>query len=299
MVRSQELSSQGWLDDLCIQEMKKIPTISPDDEPEYIARAKAGDEDALQRLISTNIGLIVKTAKRYKSVTRPLPQVINTVAIGFMEGIRRYDPAKGFKLSTYVLFWMKEECLKEIAQDHPFKLSQKVYWTTSRLRNYEEEQMSRGYSPPSMVDICKNVRTNPEEVQAIRQSFYFDALVSLDQPLEKGTPDSGKNGSLIEMIPDASSVFNGYYLQDSPRAMAALDSAMRAIPLQERETTIVKAYLGIPPYNRHTMDEVGALLNPRITRERVRQILDPAVERLTQYFKQHPFDVELELMEQR
>ncbi|MCC5834463.1 MAG: RNA polymerase sigma factor RpoD/SigA [Opitutales bacterium] len=252
-----------------LQEIGKTPLLKPSEEVELAALIKQGDEKARERMIKSNLRLVVKIAHDYDGFGLPLLDLISEGNIGLIKAVERFDPEKGGKLSTYAAWWIKQSIKRALAnQSKTIRLPVHLVDKIAKMRRMAaqlEEELDR---PATNEEIAYALGMPINKVAHLKSVSVRPS--SLDAPV--GEDDSAQLGDLIG---DENSVNPLDGLQNK----TMLDDLKRMIDtLDPREAEIVRLRFGLNGDKPKTLEEVGELFD--ITRERVRQLQNIALTRM-------------------
>ena len=258
-----------------LREIGKIPLLSVDEENALADKVLKGDKKAKDKMVEANMRLVVSIAKRYSGRGLDLLDLIQEGNTGLLRAVDKFDPAKGFKFSTYATWWIRQAITRAIADQartiripvHMVETINKVLRTTRKLT----QELNR---EPSVEEIAKELEMEVEKVEYVMR--IKQDIASLDASV-------GRDGD------DEDSVL-GDFVEDEERASPE-DSAVTQIlkeqlatilsTLSEREQKIIKLRFGIGGERPHTLEEVGAEFS--VTRERIRQIEAKALSKLRKH----------------
>ena len=244
------------------------PLLSAEEERELARRKDAGDEAAKQRLIESNLRLVMSIARRYGNGNVPLLDLIQEGNVGLIRAIERFDYRLGNRLSTYATWWIKQAILRALSDQsrtirvpvHVGDQARRVY----RIRLQLEQRLNRA---PRIDEISRESGFTHERIQQLLE-LTPDAL-SLDTPI--GESDH----VYADLIEDRSSATPESTTVAISRA-AEIESALAC--LNPRMWHVVEGRFGIGGNSPKTLEEIGAEL--RITRERARELEVQALRRL-------------------
>ena len=254
-----------------LREIGQVKLLTPAQEVELARRIKKGDEKARQQMISANLRLVVKIAQDYARYGLPLLDLISEGNIGLMKAVERFDPKKGGKLSTYAAWWIKQSIRRALAnQSKTIRLPAHLVDKISRARKVKAQLAETLGREPTLEEVAQKLKL-PENVVAQWQVLAM-APTSLDAPL--GSEDGA---SFNEIIGDENARHPFDQINDE-QLRAEIEVLMNR--LDKRERDILKYRFGLQGVREETLEDVGVRF--KITRERVRQIQNLAVEKLRQ-----------------
>lgn len=250
-----------------LQEISKIPMITPEEETVLAQRIKMDDRNSLDKLVQANLRFVVSVAKQYQHQGLSLSDLINEGNLGLIKAARRFDETKGFKFISYAVWWIRQSILQALAeQGRLVRLPQNKIGTYNRankaLMAFEQEHERE----PSTEELSQVLEMSETEINNIFQSNSRHS--SLDAPIHE-TEDVAM-GDLLE----------GGDNTDSTVMQESLRTEIKRVlkSLSPREAEIVIAYFGLDGESGDTIEEIGEKYD--LTKERIRQIKERAVKRL-------------------
>ena len=257
---------------LYLREIGKIPLLTPEEEAELAERIVKGDKKAKDKMVESNMRLVVSIAKRYGGRGLDFLDLIQEGNTGLLRAVEKFDPDKGFKFSTYATWWVRQAITRAIADQartiripvHMVETINKVLRTTRRLTS----ELNR---EPTNEEIAKELGLEPEKVDYVMR--IKQDIASLDASV--GREGDDEDSVLGDFVEDEE--------RDSPEDSAAnqiLKEQLSEIiaTLTDREQKIIRLRFGIGGGRPHTLEEVGNEFD--VTRERIRQIEAKALSKL-------------------
>lgn len=241
-----------------------IDLLTAAEEAALARRARAGDVAARQHLIAANLRLVVSIAARYRGM--PLDDLVQEGNIGLMRAVEKYDPSRGWRLSTYATWWITQAITRALAeQSRQIRTPVHLVERAARIRKVADQLAAINGETPSVAEIAAAMGRPAAWVAAAVNAMIAPA--SLDRRDAEGI-------ALIDVLPGGDG--------DVGAAVADDDTAARVrallARLTPRERLIVAQYYGLDGHEPRTLEEVGDAIG--LTRERVRQIIAAALRRL-------------------
>jgi RNA polymerase primary sigma factor len=254
---------------LYLQEIGRVPLLTPEEEVVLAKRIHKGDEQAREHMIRANLRLVVKIAHDYTHFGLPLLDLISEGNIGLMKAVERFDPAKGGKLSTYAAWWIKQSIKRALAnQSKTIRLPVHLVDKIARLRKTAMQMQETLGREPTNEELGEALGLPVRKIAHLKSVSLRPS--SLDAPV--GDDDSTELGDLVsdESTPTPFENLRGKNtLQDISAIVGKLDP---------REAEILRLRFGLDGERPKTLEEVGETLN--VTRERVRQLQNTALSKM-------------------
>ena len=252
-----------------LQEISRIPLLSPDEEVALAERIRKGDMEARDRLVCANLRFVVSVAKQYQNQGLSLADLIDEGNIGLIKAATKFNETLGFKFISYAVWWIRQTILQAIGEKarvvqlplNQVGLQNKIAKTVATFEQEHERK-------PSNEEIAALLGMPVEKIETALKAS--GKQVSVDAPFS----DDDTN-RLIDVRPN-----NGTPSTDSALNQESLSKELNQLmqtQLTPRERNIVKMFFGIG-CQEQTLEEIGAKFN--LTRERVRQIKEKAIRRL-------------------
>lgn len=251
-------------------DISKEGLLTIQEEVALAQRIRQGDEQALDKLVRSNLRFVVSVAKQYHNGTMPLNDLINEGNVGLIRAARMFDETKGFKFISYAVWWIRQSIMKAL-DDHAriVRVPSNKLGELSKISKASAQMEQQYEREPSEEELADFLGVKVAEVQrsktaAIRQS-------SLDAPF-----GSDNEGTLLDIIIDEEAVETDAALSQAGSLRAELERILST--LSEREQLILKKIFGIDMEYSMSMEDVAEELG--LTRERVRQIKEKALSKI-------------------
>jgi len=266
--RGSSTSDEGSLDQY-LREISKYPLINQEEEVRLAQLIHKGDEEALDKLVRSNLRFVVSVAKKYQNQGVSLSDLINEGNLGLIRAAHKFDETKGIKFISYAVWWIRQAILQALAeQSRIVRVPLNRAGALHRIGKRSSALLQELGREPTPAEIAEGMDFTMEEVQ--KTLSISQTHLSLDAPL---TP--GEDNKLLDYLPDTQN--SG---PDNETFEKALIESIEEVlsTLKEREARILRLYFGLDGPEPKTLEEIGSLLG--ITRERVRQIKEKALTRL-------------------
>ncbi len=260
-----------------LKEIGRYPLLTTEEEKELAKRVKEGDEAARQKLIQSNLRLVVAIAKRYinRSPYLSILDLIQEGNIGLQRAVAKFDYRKGFKFSTYATWWIRQAITRALADYSriiriPVHMVEKLTEFTQVKRKLMEE-LNR---EPLPEEIASEMGVDVKKIHYLQK--ISQEVISLESPIG----DDDEDSTLYDVIKDEQSLS-----PDQAASYALLRDQIKELmaDLTEREQKILSLRFGLEDGVTHTLEEVGKIFG--VTRGRIRQIEAKALEKLRQHHK--------------
>jgi len=260
--------------DLYLSEIKELKPFTPEEEVSLAQRAKNGDQEAFNELITHNLRFVVAVAKKFQNHGVPLEDLINEGNLGLIKAVNRYDETRGFRFISYAVWWISQSIRQAIARTGRIvRLPINVTESIGSLYRQSIELEQAYEREPTAEELAIITDRTMKEIEQLIQNYSLPT--SLDEPME-----------------DSKSTLQDFLLSESDRPEAQIMKEsihfeiMQVLhTLDRREEYVIKNYFGLDSKTSKTLDEIGEELG--VSRERVRQIKERALQRLRHYTRSH------------
>jgi RNA polymerase primary sigma factor len=256
--------------DQYLKEISAYPLLKREDEVSLAQLIHKGDEEALDKLVRSNLRFVESVAKKYQNQGVALGDLINEGNLGLIRAAHKFDETKGIKFISYAVWWIRQAILQALAeQSRIVRVPLNRAGALHRIGKRSSTLLQELGREPTVEELADELDLSEDEIQ--RTLAISQTHLSLDAPL---TP--GEDNRLLDYLPDQFSA--GPDDETYERALAStVEEALGT--LKEREAKVLRLYFGLEDgHDPMTLEEIGALLG--ITRERVRQIKEKALVRL-------------------
>ncbi len=266
---------------LYLREIGRAKLLTAEEEVELSRRAQRGDEAARQRMIASNLRLVVKISRRYLNRGMDLLDLIEEGNLGLIRAVEKFDPERGFRFSTYATWWIRQTIERGIMnQTRTIRLPIHVVKEINvYLRAARKLTQELGHEP-SAEEIGALLHKSVDDVK--RMLGFNERIASVDTPYGKD-PDR----PLLDIIADRNAEDPTDHVQTDD-INSHIDEWLNKLSDKQRE--VVERRFGLHGYDNSTLEQVAGELG--VTRERVRQIQIDALKRLRSVMEQQGFSIE-------
>ncbi len=255
---------------LYFKDIEAFPLLSHDEEIKLAKRIKKKDSRASKIMVQSNLRLVISIAKRYAYAGLSMLDIIEEGNIGLMKAVKKYDPGRGYRFSTYAAWWIRQYIMRAIAnQGKTIRIPVYMVETIIRYKKVVEELKHKFKRAPATSEIAKRMKFSVRKIDQIAQAAQ-------SQPTSIETPiGEEQGGRFLELIEDES-----VKLPDKRMSDALRDERIRRLldKLELRDKKVLMLRFGLDEKNALTLQEIAKKL--KITKERVRQIEKRTIEKL-------------------
>ncbi|MEM1356727.1 MAG: RNA polymerase sigma factor RpoD/SigA [Bacteroidota bacterium] len=252
-----------------LQEIGKVDLLTPEEEVDLAKRIKQGDQIALEKLTKANLRFVVSVAKQYQNQGLSLSDLINEGNLGLIKAAQRFDETRGFKFISYAVWWIRQSILQALAeQSRIVRLPLNKVGSLNKINKAFSRLEQAFEREPSSEELAGELEIAAEEVETTLG--VAARHVSMDAPFVEG-----EDNSLLDVLANSN--------PGTDSALEYKESLRREIDrslgtLTERQCDVIKLYYGIGVEHPMSLEDIGEKFG--LTRERVRQIKDKAINKL-------------------
>lgn len=255
---------------LYLKDIRKLPLLKAEEERELAIRVTKGDKKAREKMIKSNLRLVINIAKKYSYLGVPMMDLIEEGNLGLMKAVNKFDPYRGFRFSTYAAWWIKQYITRAVAnQGKTVRIPVYIMEMLMRYQKIKKQLLQKMGKSPRISDIAKKMDLPVSRVRQL--SRMASNITSLNTPI--GETGDSEFMDLIEDENIANSVdeLSKYLLHERIEGLLQKMTA--------REEKILRLRFGLTEDEQsHTLKDTAKHFG--ITRERVRQIEADCMDKL-------------------
>ena len=253
-----------------LQEIGKVDLLTPEEEVDLAKKIKEGDQEALEKLTKANLRFVVSVAKQYQNQGLSLSDLINEGNLGLIKAAQRFDETRGFKFISYAVWWIRQSILQALAeQSRIVRLPLNKVGSLNKINRAFSELEQEFEREPSSDELADLLEITSEEVETTLG--VAARHVSMDAPFV-----DGEDNSLLDVIENSGTPGTDTKLEYAESLRREIERSLNT--LTERQCDVIKLYFGIGIEHPMSLEDIGDRFG--LTRERVRQIKDKAINKL-------------------
>ncbi len=253
-----------------LQEIGKVDLLTPEEEVSLAQAIKRGEQAALEQLTKANLRFVVSVAKQYQNQGLSLSDLINEGNLGLIKAAQRFDETRGFKFISYAVWWIRQSILQALAeQSRIVRLPLNKVGSLNKINKAFSELEQEFEREPSSEELAEMLNIPTAEVETTLS--VAARHVSMDAPFVEG-----EDNSLLDVLDDKNEEGTDRYLEYGEGLSTEIERSLGT--LTDRQADVVKLYYGIGVPHPLSLEDIGEKFG--LTRERVRQIKDKAINKL-------------------
>lgn len=253
-----------------LQEIGKVDLLTPEEEVDLAKRIKQGDQVALEKLTKANLRFVVSVAKQYQNQGLSLSDLINEGNLGLIKAAQRFDETRGFKFISYAVWWIRQSILQALAeQSRIVRLPLNKVGSLNKINKAFSELEQTFEREPSPEELAELLEITSDEVETTLG--VAARHVSMDAPFVEG-----EDNSLLDVLENNSMPGTDQHLEYADSLRREIERSLST--LTDRQCDVIKLYFGIGVEHPMSLEDIGEKFG--LTRERVRQIKDKAINKL-------------------
>ncbi|MBK8721950.1 MAG: sigma-70 family RNA polymerase sigma factor [Saprospiraceae bacterium] len=253
-----------------LQEIGKVDLLTPEEEVDLAKKIKQGDQAALERLTKANLRFVVSVAKQYQNQGLSLSDLINEGNLGLIKAAQKFDETRGFKFISYAVWWIRQSILQALAeQSRIVRLPLNKVGSLNKINKAFSELEQEFEREPSSEELADLLEIPTEEVETTLG--VAARHVSMDAPFVEG-----EDNSLLDLLENTTSPKTDENLEYLESLRREIERSLST--LTDRQADVLKLYFGIGIDHPMSLEDIGDTFG--LTRERVRQIKDKAINKL-------------------
>jgi RNA polymerase primary sigma factor len=254
---------------LFLKGIGKVRLLTAQEEVDLAKRIWRGDLAAKQKMVESNLRLVVSIAKNYRNQGLPFLDLIQEGTIGLVRAAEKFDYRKGFKFSTYATWWIRQAIARAVADKaRTIRIPVHIVEKLNKIRRAERSLVTALGREPTAEEIAELTGIDPEEVDSIKRSA--EAPISLEKPV--GDDEASEFGQFIADEQAECPYERAVEILTKEALREALEN------LSYRERRVLELRYGLGGEHPRTLDEVGRAFH--LTRERIRQVEHQSLKKL-------------------
>jgi RNA polymerase sigma-32 factor len=262
-----------------LAEIKKFPILAPEEEYMLAKRWREhGDTDAAAKLVNSHLRLVAKIAMGYRGYGLPVSELISEGNIGLMQGVKKFEPDRGFRLATYAMWWIRASIQEFILRSWSLvkmgttAAQKKLFVNLRRMKNQIEAFEEGDLKPADVAKIAKDLGVTEDEVVSMNRRMGMGGDTSLNAPLQSTEGEGQWQDFLVDTEP-----LQDERIAEDQESRVRHDLLMDALEtLNDREKHILTERRLVD--DPKTLEELSQVYG--VSRERIRQIEVRAFEKL-------------------
>ena len=253
-----------------LQEIGKVDLLTPEKEVDLAKKIKQGDQIALETLTKANLRFVVSVAKQYQNQGLSLSDLINEGNLGLIKAAQQFDETRGFKFISYAVWRIRQSILQALAeQSRIVRLPLNKVGSLNKINRAFSQLEQEFEREPSSEELATILEISADEVETTLG--VAARHVSMDAPFV-----DGEDNSLLDVLENPNTPGTDAGLEYLESLRREIDRSLGT--LTDRQADVIKLYFGIGVEHPLSLEDIGDRFG--LTRERVRQIKDKAINKL-------------------
>ena len=251
-----------------LSEIRQYPLLTPEEERELARRCAAGDKAAIQKMVNSNLRLVVSVAKEYAGRGVPVMDLVQDGSIGLLAAVKKFDYTRELRFSTYATKWIRQGVYRCLASHDLIRVPDHTAERIRKIKNTKQALLQESGTEPTLEEIAEKCEMTVEKVRQLLQldpEFY-----SLN-----ATTGPDEDTSFADMVENLEAE-QPYATVVRDALKETMDSLLGA--LTERQSLILRLHFGMEDGTCYSLEQIGKRLD--ISKERARQIKQQAIEKL-------------------
>jgi RNA polymerase primary sigma factor len=250
----------------------KLPILTVEEEQEITKLVREGDTAAREKMIKSNLRLVVSVAKKYAKYGLPLSDLIEEGNLGLIRAVEKFQPEMGCRFSTYAIWWIRQSIVRSLAKHaRTIRLPVNVAETVNRFIRVLGEMVQRLGRDPTSSEIASEMKLTPKQITRIIEIIQTPSSLEAEIGSEDGN-------SLKDILQDTS-IASPVEITSIKQRKENIDQLLELLSPQEQE--ILRLRFGLNDGEPKTLETIGVAFG--VTRERIRQIEGTALKKLRRY----------------
>ncbi len=269
VVPARERAPTGDSLNVYIREIARFKQLTPDEEKQLARRIREGDQQALNKMVESNLRFVVSYAKRYRGLGLHFLDLIHEGNLGLIEAAKRFDPERNVKFISYAVWWVRQAIFHALSEHaRVFRLPQKMSGQVSRVEHARDKLAAEHGRQPTIAEVAQATELSEAEVDNLLRMVGDDRSLS-DTVGDEGTLELGDTLEQDSVPGVELELMKSTFARHVQSMVDALD---------EKEREVLRLRFGLDGDEPRTLQEIGDALG--LSRERIRQIESKAKEKL-------------------